>query len=63
MIEYGTSKNSLTRKPFVIPPKKKSKERIKARHGTILAKYFIWTDEMVVWNEKESKTERVEKRM
>lgn len=48
-------------KAFCDTAKEEIKGKNKSQTWAILAKYFIWTDEMVVWNEKESKTERVEK--
>ena len=43
-------------KAFCDTAKEEIKGKNKSQTWAILAKYFIWTDEMVVWNEKESKT-------
>ena len=46
---------------FCDAAKEEIRGKNKSQTWAILAKYFIWTEETTVWNEKETKTERVEK--
>ena len=46
---------------FCDAAKEEIRGKNKSQTWAILAKYFVWTEEIIVWNEEESRTENVKK--